>query len=126
MATRLFLRLYLDDETWLGPGKVQLLEQVGRTGSISAAGRAMGMSYRRAWLLVEAVNGMFDRPVVTTQLGGRGGGAAVLTPWGRELIERYRRLEQAAARAGSREIAALQRRRRRSRAGAPGRGDAAR
>lgn len=112
MTTRLFLRLYLDDQAWLGPGKIDLLEQVGRTGSISAAGRAMGMSYRRAWLLVEAVNGMFDRPVVTTQLGGRGGGAAVLTPFGREVIERYRRLERAAARAGGREIAALRRRHR--------------
>lgn len=114
---RLFLRLYLDDQTWVGPGKVELLEHVGRTGSISAAGRAMGMSYRRAWLLVDALNAMFDRPVVTTQLGGRGGGAALLTPWGHDLVARFRRLERAAARAGKREIAALQRRRRR-----PGRG----
>jgi molybdate transport system regulatory protein len=112
MSPRLFLRLYLDEQTWIGPGKVELLEHVARTGSISAAGRAMGMSYRRAWLLVAALNAMFDRPVVTTQLGGRGGGAARLTPWGEAVVARYRRLEQAAARAGAGEIAALRRHRR--------------
>jgi molybdate transport system regulatory protein len=77
----------------LGPGKVDLLEAVGRTGSISAAGRELGMSYRRAWLLVDAVNQMFRRPVVVAAAGGAHGGGAHLTDFGRALIGAYRRIE---------------------------------
>jgi molybdate transport system regulatory protein len=78
----------------LGPGKIDLLEAVGRTGSISAAGRAMGMSYRRAWLLVDAVNQMFDEPVVIAAAGGPHGGGAVLTPFGMALVRAFRALEE--------------------------------
>jgi molybdate transport system regulatory protein len=92
------VRLRLDfGGTRLGPGKIDLLEAVGRTGSISAAGRAMGMSYRRAWLLVDAVNQMFDEPVVTAAAGGPHGGGAVLTPFGARLVRAFRALEEETA-----------------------------
>lgn len=77
----------------IGPGKIALLEAVGRTGSISAAGRSLGMSYRRAWLLIDAVNHLFDRPLVEAIAGGRSGGGAQLTPFGEELVAAYRALE---------------------------------
>lgn len=77
----------------LGRGKMQLLALIRETGSISAAGRAMDMSYRRAWLLVSELNGMFDEISVDTQRGGQKGGGAVLTPFGEALLERFRRME---------------------------------
>jgi molybdate transport system regulatory protein len=94
--TRLTLRIDFGAETAIGPGKTRLLELVGETGSIAAAGRAMGMSYRRAWLLVEALNGMFTEPLVATRLGGRAGGGAGLTPFGEHVVERYRAMERLA------------------------------
>lgn len=78
----------------LGPGKMQLLELIRSTGSISAAGRAMDMSYRRAWLLVSAMNTMFATPVVDSQRGGKQGGGAVVTEFGEELLRRYRSMQQ--------------------------------
>jgi len=104
---RLTLRIDFDDDRALGPGKVRLLELVNETGSISAAGRAMGMSYRRAWLLVEALNGTFRDPVVATRGGGPGGGGASLTPSGTALVARYRTIEQAARAAVDAELRAL-------------------
>jgi molybdate transport system regulatory protein len=77
----------------LGPGKMDLLEAVGETGSISGAGRSLGMSYRRAWLLVDEVNRMFRRPVVVANAGGTNGGGAELTDFGRALVAAYRRIE---------------------------------
>ncbi|GGC66598.1 winged helix-turn-helix domain-containing protein [Chelatococcus reniformis] len=77
----------------IGPGKIALMEAVGRTGSISAAGRSLGMSYRRAWLLIDAVNHLFDRPLVEAIVGGRSGGGARLTPLGEDLVAAYRSLE---------------------------------
>lgn len=74
----------------VGPGKIALLEQIGRDGSLSQAARELKMSYRRAWQLLDSVNTTFREPVVLTQKGGRGGGGAVLTPFGRALIESYR------------------------------------
>lgn len=94
----------------LGPGKVALLEAIGREGSISAAARAMGMSYRRAWQLVEQLKDTFGAPAVTTATGGRHGGGAVLTPLGRDLIAAYRAIERAATAAAEAELAALARR----------------
>jgi molybdate transport system regulatory protein len=106
---RLTLRLDFDGERAVGPGKVRLLEEVERTGSIAAGGRAMGMSYRRAWLLVEEMNRCFKHPVVTTQLGGSGGGGAQLTLFGRQVVAHYRAMEREAAEAAARHIEALRR-----------------
>lgn len=78
----------------LGRGKIQLMELIADTGSISAAGRAMDMSYRRAWLLVDALNHMFTHPVIESQRGGKQGGGAVLTDFGVALLERYRGMEE--------------------------------
>ena len=77
----------------LGPGKIRLLEAIGRTGSISRAGRALDMSYRRAWLLVDDMNRCFREPVVATKPGRARGGGAALTAFGRELIGKYRSIE---------------------------------
>jgi molybdate transport system regulatory protein len=104
-----FLRVYFGD-AWIGPGKVQLLEEIRERGSISAAARAMGMSYRRAWLLVNGLNRMFREAAVQTTLGGRGGGNAFVTPLGTEIIARYRGMETATRRAIVRDAAALERR----------------
>ena len=77
----------------VGAGKIELLEAIARTGSLSQAAREMSMSYRRAWLLVDSLNRDFDAPVARTSVGGSGGGGAVLTDFGRELIAAYRALE---------------------------------
>lgn len=105
---RIVIRLDFADGRRVGPGKVGLLEAIGRTGSISAAGRALGMSYRRAWLLVEELNQMFTEPVVVTQLGGQGGGGARLTPLALSLIEQYRAVEQAAQEQAQARLAGLE------------------
>jgi molybdate transport system regulatory protein len=104
---RLVLRLEFPNRFGLGPGKIELLEQIRATGSISAAGRAMGMSYRRAWLLVDSMNQAFPRGVVETAQGGEHGGGARLTAFGGVLIERFRRMESLAGSALDRELAAL-------------------
>ncbi|HCD83075.1 MAG TPA: transcriptional regulator [Agrobacterium sp.] len=78
----------------LGHGKIELMELIVQTGSISAAGRAMDMSYRRAWLLVDALNHMFRQPVIESQRGGKQGGGAALTAFGAELLDRYRGMEK--------------------------------
>lgn len=103
-----FLRVYFGD-SWIGPGKVQLLEAIHTHGSISAAARDMGMSYRRAWLLVDSVNRLFREPAVHTTLGGHGGGTADVTLFGLEIITRYRAMEAASRRAIARDAAALER-----------------
>lgn len=95
-SASLSLRIDFEDAGRLGPGKVRLLEHIGETGSISAAGRAMNMSYRRAWLLVDSLNQIFREPVVETQAGGQRGGGAALTPFGHTLVERYRAMEREA------------------------------
>lgn len=83
----------------MGPGKAELIERIGETGSISAAARAMGMSYRRAWQLVEALNAAFAAPVVVTAVGGERGGGARVTPYGRRLAAEFRAMEDKASRA---------------------------
>lgn len=104
---RLVLRLDFPDRFGLGRGKVELLEKIRDTGSISAAGRAMSMSYRRAWLLVDSMNQAFPPGVVETAQGGEHGGGARLTELGLMLIDRFRRMEALAGRAVERELAAL-------------------
>ena len=104
---RLTLRIDLSDQGAIGPGKIRLLELVGESGSISAAGRAMKMSYRRAWMLIDELNRCFRSPVVETQLGGARGGGAALTRLGHDLIARYRMIERAATKASAADLAAL-------------------
>src|SRR5215472_15564398 len=86
----LSIRVDLVSGVRIGPGKVAVLEEIARSGSISAAGRALRMSYRRTWELVEDLNRSLGTPVVETAAGGSGGGGAVLTPAGRAVVERYR------------------------------------
>ncbi len=92
---------------YLGPGKITLMELISKHGSISAAGKEMGMSYRRAWLLVDAINHIFREPLVETQMGGSGGGGARLTRLGRDVVGRYRAIEGAAATATAADLRAL-------------------
>lgn len=106
--TTLTLRLDFANGERLGPGKVALLEEIARTGSISAAGRALGMSYRRAWELVDSLNRTFRGPVVATRHGGERGGGAALTPFGEELVETYRRMQQRTAAAIAEPLAVLE------------------
>lgn len=101
------LRIVLTPEVALGPGKADLLERIEATGSIAAAGRALGMSYKRAWGLVEEMNGIFAEPVVATSKGGSGHGGAELTPTGREVLRRYRSLFARAEAAIADDVAAL-------------------
>jgi molybdate transport system regulatory protein len=104
---RLTVRLDFGAERALGPGKIRLLEAIGKTGSISRAGRSLGMSYRRAWLLIDDMNRCFCAPVVTTQPGGARGGGAALTPFGLQLIENYRAIEAQATAAAKPHLQAL-------------------
>ena len=90
------LRIDFPHAERLGRGKMMLLEKIRETGSISAAGRSMDMSYRRAWLLVDAMNRMFFWPVVESQRGGKQGGGAAVTAFGEELLARFRAMEQRA------------------------------
>jgi molybdate transport system regulatory protein len=101
------IRLLIGAATALGPGKVELLEAIAKTGSISAAARAMGMSYRRAWVLVEGINQSFRHPLVVTATGGKGGGGALVTEDGLEVLRRYRAMEAKAAQAIAQELADL-------------------
>lgn len=105
--TKLKLRI-LFDEAMLGPGKAELLQGIAETGSISAAGRRMEMSYKRAWMLVEEMNAAFRAPLVESVRGGPGGGGARLTDTGAEVLRRYRAVEAAALQAAAVEIAALE------------------
>ena len=106
---RLTLRLDFEDIGRLGPGKVRLLELVEEHGSISAAGRAMGMSYRRAWQLIDELNRTFADELVKTQQGGVRGGGAVLTETGKSILNAYRAIERKAHKAAAAEIAVIAR-----------------
>ncbi|MGQ0579669.1 MAG: winged helix-turn-helix domain-containing protein [Betaproteobacteria bacterium] len=93
----------------MGPGKAELLQAIGETGSISAAARRMKMSYRRAWLLVDTMNQCFDRPLVETATGGNHGGGARVTELGQEVLRRYRAMDAKASAAVTKEIIAFTR-----------------
>ena len=103
------VRIYRDEQIALGPGKVRLLEAIAATGSISAAARALGMSYRRAWQLVEEMNRSLTDPAVVTAKGGTNGGGAGLTATGQTIVATYRALEAAARKAATPQIETLTR-----------------
>jgi molybdate transport system regulatory protein len=93
----------------MGPGKAELIERIAQTGSISAAARAMRMSYRRAWQLVEALNKDYRQPVVSTAIGGTRGGGARVTPFGLRLVAAYRAMEEKASAAIASDLRRFQR-----------------
>ncbi|HEX9167767.1 MAG TPA: LysR family transcriptional regulator [Roseiarcus sp.] len=109
MSTRLTIRLDFELGRRLGAGKVALLESIDRTGSISAAGRAHQMSYRRAWLLVDELNRLFAAPLVAAHHGGARGGGAALTDQGRRIVALYRDAEAKMRAAAKSEIDAIER-----------------
>ena len=98
------MRVLLGAVIAMGPGKADLLEAIEISGSISAAAKSLGMSYRRAWVLVDTMNRCFREPVVTAAIGGSGGGGAEVTPYGREILQRYRAMEARAVAAVARDI----------------------
>jgi molybdate transport system regulatory protein len=102
------LKLVLRPDIAIGPGKADLLEAIAETGSIAAAGRRLGMSYRRAWMLVDTMNGCFRAPVVDATKGGAAGGKATLTVTGQAVLARYRAIEAATLAATRRDRAALE------------------
>jgi molybdate transport system regulatory protein len=108
-SDRLSIRLDLVSGARIGPGKIAVLEEIARSGSISAAGRALRMSYRRTWELVEDLNLSLGTPVVETAAGGSGGGGAVLTRAGKAVVERYRAIEIDTAHAARKHLLALAR-----------------
>jgi molybdate transport system regulatory protein len=107
---RLKVSIVFESGARIGPGKVKLLESIRDTGSISAAARDMGRSHKRAWLLLDSISQAFIEPVVTAAPGGSGGGGATLTPFGAEVLKRYRCLNDRAAAMAADDLVALRRR----------------
>lgn len=105
---RMSIRIDLEADGRLGPGKVMLLERIAEQGSISGAARAAGMSYKRAWDLVAEMNASFAGPVIDARMGGTRGGGACLTELGQDLVRHYRAIEQEAQRAVRPHLEALQ------------------
>jgi molybdate transport system regulatory protein len=101
------IRIVFGRDDMIGPGKAELLERIDRCGSIAAAGREMGMSYKRAWQLIATLNAMFNEPLVESMRGGAQQGGALLTPAGREVLDLYRAFEAEATRAGADQLEAL-------------------
>ena len=102
-------RLVFDTDRAIGPGKVDLLEAIAATGSIAAAARTMGMSYKRAWQLIDELNRSFAAPLVATSKGGERGGGAALTPMGEKVLIAYRTIERKAQKTLAPELKALAR-----------------
>jgi molybdate transport system regulatory protein len=100
-------RIDFGDACSIGPGKVDLLQAIGATGSLSQAGRYLGMSYRRAWLLLDSLNSSFGEPVVATTTGGKSGGGAQLTSFGEALVSAYRDLEKLFDEQAAKKMAAI-------------------
>ncbi|WP_374682426.1 winged helix-turn-helix domain-containing protein [Accumulibacter sp.] len=100
-------RIHIGDDIEIGPGKIDLLCHVADGQSISAAARSLGMTYKRAWLLIDTLNQGFGRPVVETTSGGKGGGGSRLTPLGEALVARYQALEAKLSQAAQPELDAL-------------------
>jgi molybdate transport system regulatory protein len=106
-AVQFRVRITKGDEIAIGPGKVDLLEAIGETGSITSAAKKLGMSYRRAWLLIDTMNRCFKKPVIEAEAGGRRGGGTRVTPTGRDVIRLYRAAERKSQRAAQADLAAL-------------------
>jgi molybdate transport system regulatory protein len=106
-STRLSIRIDLSSGDRIGPGKIELLEAIRSSGSISGAARSLGMSYRRAWLLVEEINHALREPAVTAEMGGRHGGGAVVTTTGEQMVGLYRTIEARARDAAGSEFRAI-------------------
>jgi molybdate transport system regulatory protein len=106
-VARFRMRVTNGAEIMIGPGKIALLEAIEETGSITAAAKHLGMSYRRAWLLMDSINHSLKRPAVDTAVGGERGGGTRLTDTGRQVIDLYRRIEANAARATASELKVL-------------------
>lgn len=102
------LRIDFDDERYIGHGRIQLLELIGEHGSIAQAAKAMNMSYKRAWYLIDGFSAMFSEPLIERHHGGKGGGSARLTPFGRDLLKQYREMEAKAQRVFEKPLAGLQ------------------
>jgi molybdate transport system regulatory protein len=98
------LRIDIGSGCSIGPGKIALLEQIERSGSLSKAARILKMSYRRAWLLLEDLNRTMGQPVTTASVGGAGGGGARITPFGRHVIATFREIEAAASGAAAQKL----------------------
>ena len=111
VADAVRLRLQIAPGAAFGPGKADLLDGIRETGSIAAAGRRMRMSYKRAWQLVEELNRLFDTPLVTASKGGTGGGGAMLTKAGADVLARYRRMHAACCKAVVTDLVALRKHR---------------
>ncbi len=101
------LRVVLSADTFIGPGKADLLQGIDDAGSIAAAGRRMGMSYKRAWMLMETMNAYFGEPLAIASKGGKAGGGALLTPKGKQVLACFRRIEARTARAAAKDLAQL-------------------
>ncbi len=97
-------RIDFSENSNIGPGKIGLLEAVRDRGSVSEAARSLGLSYRRAWLLLDSLNRSFDQPVTVNSVGGRGGGGAKITPFGSMLVAHYRELESEISVIGARHL----------------------
>lgn len=95
-ALKIKIQIHCGDEIAMGPGKADLLDAIIKEGSISGAGRALGMSYRRTWLLVDAMNRCWEKPLVGTAAGGSHGGGAQVTAFGEQVLAQYRALQEAA------------------------------
>lgn len=98
------LRIDLGPECSIGPGKIALLEEIERSGSLSKAARTLKMSYRRGWLLLEDLNRTLGQPVTTASVGGAGGGGAHITPFGQHVVAAFREIERAAVDAATRQL----------------------
>jgi molybdate transport system regulatory protein len=109
LHARFRLRINKGEEIAIGPGKVALLEAIVTAGSITAAAKDLGMSYRRAWLLVDDMNRCFKKPVVDSAKGGKEGGGTVVTPTGLEVVALYRGIEAEAQKATDRDLAKITR-----------------
>jgi molybdate transport system regulatory protein len=108
--TIITIRIDFEGERYIGHGRVRLLELIGEHGSIAAAAKAMDMSYKRAWYLMDEFNSMFSEPLIERQHGGRGGGSAKLTPFGTELVRQYRYMESKALSVFAKPLASIEKR----------------